>query len=94
MSRKKAKSESVNKSNSFGFNVKEAFSIKPRIEISDNTCAVIDGSCGVLEYSETVIRVSLGEFSLKLSGRGLSLKCISPTSLIVGGFIKSVEYIM
>ncbi len=94
MNRKKIKSEQDKQSNSFGFNIKDAFSLKPRIEIFDNTSAVIDGSCGVLEYSETVIRVSLGELSLKLCGRGLTLKCISPTSLIIGGFIKSVEYIM
>lgn len=94
MSRKKINAERVEHSNSFGFNIKDALSIKPRIEISDNTSAVIDGSCGVLEYSEDVIRVSLGSFSLKLCGRSLTLKCISPTSLIIGGYIKSVEYIM
>lgn len=68
--------------------------MKPRVELTGNTSAVIDGSKGVLEYSTTQIRVSLGRLSLQIKGRNLNLKSISPASLLVNGFITSVEYIL
>ncbi len=81
-------------SNSISYTLKDVFGIKPRIEISGNTSATIEGCKGVLEYSKAQIRVSLGKYSLKLCGRGLDLRCISPTSLVIEGFITSIEYIM
>lgn len=91
---RQSKNQEQEHSKSFGFTIKDVFNIKPHIEISGNTSATIDGCRGVLEYSETQIRVSLGQVSMQMKGRGLTLKCISPTSLIINGFITSVEYIM
>ncbi len=88
------KAEGQEYSKSFGFSVKDVFGAKPHLEVSGNTSATIDGCRGVLEYSETVIRVSLGQVTLQMKGRGLTLKCISPTSLIINGFITAIEYIM
>lgn len=92
----RSKSEKSNReeySSSISYSLKDVFGVRPRIEITGNSSAVIDGCRGILEYSDTAIRVSLGMLSLQIKGRSLDLKCISPTSLIVEGFITSVEYI-
>lgn len=62
------------------------------IELRSNREAMIEGSKGVLEYSETTIRIALREFVVSFFGRNLKLKCISPTSLTIEGAILSVEF--
>lgn len=81
-------------SSSISYTIKDVFGIKPRIELSGNTSVTVDGCKGVLEYSKTQIRISLGDCSLQLQGRGLDLRYISPTTLVIDGFICSLEYIM
>ena len=70
----------------------DMFSENPNIEISSNTYAIIEGSRGVMEYSDKIIRINLGSFSVAFIGRGLSLKCISPTSLEIEGFFTDIEF--
>lgn len=92
----KSKSEKQNReeySSTIGYSLKDVFGAKPHIEVTGNNYAVIDGCRGILEYTDTEIRVSLGALSLQINGRGLNLKCISPTSVIIEGFILSFEYI-
>ena len=79
---------------SFCHNMMDIFSQKPNIEISSNTWAVIEGSKGVIEYSDKIIRINLGDFSVAFIGRGMGLKCISPTSLEVVGFFTNIEFSM
>ena len=72
--------------------MQELFCEKSNIEICDNTKAIIEGSKGVVEYSETIIRVSLGTYTVAFCGRNLNLKCLSPTSLIIEGFFLKIEF--
>ena len=72
--------------------MEDFFSEKPNIEITDNTLAIIEGCKGVLEYSDSVIRISFGNYTVAFVGRGMKLKCISPTSLEVEGFILNIEF--
>lgn len=65
---------------------------KPHIELEGNTTAVLEGSQGVLEYSENCIRVSLKDFIVSFEGRGLKLKCISPTALTIQGSILNIRF--
>ncbi|MBR1534329.1 MAG: YabP/YqfC family sporulation protein [Ruminococcus sp.] len=67
---------------------------QPCIEFSGNREVVIEGSRGVLEYSTDCIRVNTDGMVISLSGRGLNLRCISDSSLIIVGFILSVEFII
>ncbi|MGN0452190.1 MAG: YabP/YqfC family sporulation protein [Ruminococcus sp.] len=77
---------------SLSYSVRDAFRDKPHIEIVGNKTVSIEGSRGVIEYSESVIRVNLGEYSVAFSGRGMNLKYISPTSLAIEGFILNIEF--
>lgn len=62
--------------------------------ISSNREAVFEGSRGVLEYSDQTIRVNTSGFIVKFNGRGLTIRCLTESSLIIEGFITSIEYIM
>lgn len=62
------------------------------IELWGNRRAVIEGSGGVLEYGPETIRIRLGKLCVRFCGRSLQIRCMSGSSMIVEGFISSVEY--
>lgn len=64
----------------------------PCLEFSGNREVVLEGSRGVLEYSSETIRVNADGMIISFSGRGLDLRCISASALIIGGFITHVEF--
>ena len=78
----------------FAYSVMEAFKEKSNIEITGNTSAYIEGSKGVVEYSDKIIRIKLNDFSVAFIGRKLNLKCISATSLQVEGIFTNIEFCM
>lgn len=81
-----------NKKESFRFNPMDFLSKKCHIELDGNTTATLEGSKGVLEYSETCIRVSVENFVVSFEGQCLTLKCISPTALTIHGSILNINY--
>ena len=64
----------------------------PCIELSGNREMLIEGSRGVMEYSTDCIRVNTGGMVLAIGGRGLNLRCISESALIIDGFITSLTF--
>ena len=62
------------------------------IELNGNREALIEGGRGVLEYSPETVRVNTADMIVTVSGRGLNLRCISATALIVDGFITQIEF--
>ena len=78
----------------FTYNLIDVFREKSNIEIVGNTYAVIEGSKGVLEYSDKIIRIALTGFSVAFLGRRLKLKCISATSLEIEGVFTNIEFSM
>lgn len=69
------------------------FSDLPGFSFTGNREVVIEGSKGVLQYSEEIIRINTTLGLVCFEGRGLNLKCISETELIIIGFITKVEFI-
>ena len=65
----------------------------PILELTGNRSAVVEGSTGVLHYGNENIRINTRKFVIDFSGRGLSIKCISPSCVIVEGYILNVEFI-
>lgn len=65
---------------------------EPCIEISGNREILIEGSKGVLEYTDEAVRVNTDPMLLTVCGRGLNLRCISDSALIVDGFITSLSF--
>ena len=64
----------------------------PCIELSGNREAVLEGCRGVLEYTPGLVRVNTASMIVTFRGRELDLRCISPSALIVGGFITDIVF--
>jgi len=52
----------------------------------------MEGCRGVLEYSPQSVRVNASGMIVSFSGRGLDLRCISESALIIAGYITGVEF--
>ena len=65
---------------------------KVRVELLSNKQAVVEGCKGILEYSDTCIRLNADRLILKFSGHSLEMKCFTDNSAIIEGFLLSVEY--
>lgn len=63
-----------------------------RVELLENRQAVVDGCKGVLEYSDSCIRLSSDRLILRFSGSGLLLRTFSSSSAIVEGIISNIEF--
>lgn len=63
------------------------------IEINGNREVVIDGSNGILEYNENCIRISVEKMIVSFRGRGLCIRCLSESSMVIEGYINQIEYI-
>lgn len=74
--------------------IKSLFAQLPDMSLRGNEEVVIEGSKGVVEYSEEAIRINTVMGLICFFGRGLNLKCISPTQLIISGFITKLEFIV
>ena len=62
-------------------------------EINSNKEVIIEGCRGILQYDENIIRVNMGKMVTSFYGRNLSLKCLNSDSLVIIGFITSIEFI-
>lgn len=73
---------------------KEEFSdyMLPHIIFNSSKEVLIEGSKGVLEYKEDVVRINCGNYILKFKGENLSI--LSPTAdeLSISGEIISFEF--
>jgi sporulation protein YqfC len=66
----------------------------PIIELTGNREVNMEGCTGVLKYSSDNIKVNTNSMVVSIQGRGLNLKCISSSSLVISGTVLSVEFIM
>ncbi len=70
------------------------FADLPELNLRGNREVVIEGSKGVLHYSEEMVRINTSMGLLCFFGRSLNLKCISSTELIINGFITKIEFVV
>ena len=64
----------------------------PIIEFTGNRRVSVEGSTGVLQYGDEIVRLNTRCMTLCFRGRGLSLKCISPTCVVIEGYITETEF--
>lgn len=64
------------------------------MEINGNTEAVVDGCSGILEYDNDVVRIRTGKLTVRFTGRGLAIKCLTVDSLVVTGFFTGIEFLV
>ncbi|HWP80545.1 MAG TPA: YabP/YqfC family sporulation protein [Candidatus Acidoferrum sp.] len=70
----------------------EAMSKLPRMELSGNRELFIDGHRGVLDYSDTFIRILAGSIMLEVSGERLDLGGVTPSAAVIRGEITRIEF--
>lgn len=63
------------------------------LDFSGNREVVVEGCRGVLEYDEDMASLDLGKLKVRFIGRGLTLRNYVGKSIIVDGFINSVEFL-
>jgi len=66
----------------------------PHFEMEGNQEIRIEGCRGVLEYDNQIIRINTNTMVVSFKGRGLNLKCLSPTSLVIEGCILHIEFVL
>lgn len=76
----------------FAKNLASFIMTDPIIEFEGNRRVNIEGSRGVLHYGDTEIKISFQSFVAVFEGRALRLKCISPTSLVIEGFLVNTKF--
>ena len=62
-------------------------------EINSNKEVIIEGCKCILKYDEYEVRISVKGMIVTFIGRNLSIKCLSQDSLIVEGFVTSIEFL-
>lgn len=87
-------------------NIKDTFHIKalkdkipaqflgnqPTLEFIGNRQVVIEGTKGILKYTDDTIRINAGVMIITFIGRNLNVRCISPDCTMVDGFISNIEF--
>lgn len=63
------------------------------LQAYNNHEAVVEGYSSVLEYSDSVIRLSCNGFVMRFSGSVLQIKAMTRGSLTVSGHITAIEFI-
>ena len=71
---------------------KELVGLSPFMQFSSNREVTVDGCKGILEYCTESIRINTGKLIVAFNGRGLNIKCMTETSVVVCGYITSVEF--
>lgn len=64
-----------------------------QIELSGNKEAIIEGCQGILEYDENLVKLSLGKLAIKFTGRNLTIRSMTQSSVVVEGFIVNIEFL-
>lgn len=63
-----------------------------QLEMFGNSEAIIEGCVGIAEYSETFVKLKIPKGYIKFLGRNLSMNFYTQTSVMVEGFILSIEF--
>ncbi len=69
-----------------------ALSGAAQIELCGNREAVVDGCQGILQYEDTVIRVSTGRLIVRFTGSDLCIRTMQRNQILICGTITSVDF--
>ncbi len=65
----------------------------PRLIFTGNRELFIENYRGIVEYSDTVIRLNTSECMIKITGGALGIKSIAAEEITLQGKIKTLEFI-
>ena len=77
-------------SNKYLYNI---FNQTSYLKIDGNKEVLIEGCKGIVEYTQEIIRINANNMMIVFIGRGLNIKCLSDTGVVINGFISSIEFV-
>ena len=66
---------------------------QPLIEMTGNRQICVEGSTGILLYESDNIKINTTGPIISFYGRGLSVRCITASSVEVFGYVNKIEFI-
>ena len=63
-----------------------------QIELCGNKEAVVDGCQGVLQYEDTVIRLTTGRLIVRFTGSNLCIRTMQQNQILICGTIVCVDF--
>lgn len=66
----------------------------PLLEVTGNKEITIEGCTGVLKYEKENIKINAKEMVISVGGRGLKLKYLSSSALVIEGTVLTIEFIL
>ncbi|MBR2579226.1 MAG: YabP/YqfC family sporulation protein [Clostridia bacterium] len=63
------------------------------IEMRSNRELILEGCQKIEEYDENIVKIKVPKMYVSVFGRELEIRCLTPDSLIVSGFICCVEFL-
>lgn len=64
-----------------------------RVEVTGDRRVHVENHRGIVEYSDTIMRVALAGSELRITGHDLELSALTLTELTISGTICALEYI-
>ena len=64
-----------------------------RIEFKSNKEVIVEGCKSIDQYDENMVKIKVTKMTILFFGRNLELKCMTSDSLVIYGFITSVEFV-
>lgn len=65
----------------------------PMMEVCSNREITIDGCRGIAEYNENGVKINTTDGIVAICGRSLNIKYLSVTSVVIAGYITSIEFV-
>ncbi len=71
---------------------KDTFVDLPKIILTGNREIYVENYRGILEYTDSVIRLNIGANALKVCGEELDIRAIGEEDITLNGTISSIEF--
>ena len=61
-------------------------------EIKGNRQVIVEGCQSIEQYDENMVKIKVQKMYVSFFGKDLNIKCLGMDSLIIDGFITSIEF--
>ena len=61
-------------------------------EINSNKEVTIEGCRGIIQYEKNLVKLNMQNMITVFCGRNLEIKCLTKDSLVITGFVTSVQF--
>lgn len=63
-------------------------------EINSNKEVMVEGCKGIIQYEENLVKLNMQNMITVFCGRNLQIKCLTKDSLVITGFVTSVQFVV